>query len=112
MAEDDVSSISMRIKSRREYLELTQEEVANSTGISRSSISKIESGLRKVSSEELKRISALLRISIDSLLGTDETPSNTREIQLLARKFSGLTKDDQKELLRFAEFLSSKREKE
>lgn len=102
----DVAEI---IRQEREYLELTQEEVSIATGISRSSISKIESGQRKVDAEDLKKLSAVLRVTTDYLLGVARPDSEKDEVSLLARKFGDLSENDQRELIRFADFLSAKR---
>ena len=45
-----------RIKELRELTKLRQKEVAGRLGVSRSTISQIENGDRKISAEELHRI--------------------------------------------------------
>jgi transcriptional regulator with XRE-family HTH domain len=51
---------------------MTQEELAEQTGIVASSISKIEHGARKVSLEEAVRFAEVFRISLLELAGLSE----------------------------------------
>jgi transcriptional regulator with XRE-family HTH domain len=62
-----------RIRFYRESMGLTQEELAEQTGIVASSISKIEHGSRKVSLEEAVRFAEIFRISLLELAGISET---------------------------------------
>lgn len=66
--------IGKKIKGLREKSGLSQEKLARSIGISRSAISQIERGERKVSAEEIKGIADYLNLSIDVLLGREEEP--------------------------------------
>lgn len=59
------------IKKMREDRELSQDELAIKLGVSRPSISQIESGQRNVSSIELAKIAKIFEISIDDLLSPD-----------------------------------------
>ena len=60
--------LGRRIKKLREETNLSQEELSKKVGISRVSISQIEKGERKVSAEEISRISQIFNISSDILL--------------------------------------------
>ena len=53
--------IGTRLREIREYLSLSQQVVASSTGIARSAISDIERGVRKVDSLELRKLARLYR---------------------------------------------------
>ena len=50
-----MNGLGTRLKKAREYLGLTQDDVAKLMGVSRVIITKIEAGTRKVSAEELSR---------------------------------------------------------
>nr|WP_255731365.1 helix-turn-helix domain-containing protein [Solibacillus sp. MA9] len=54
----------------------TQEEVAKKLGISRARYSHYENGIREPDHELLQAIANLYDISVDSLLGRNDTPSN------------------------------------
>lgn len=114
MAENDEAErmvLGARLKEAREYLGFSQDEVAEAVGISRSAVSLIESGQRKVEVLELKRFAALFDRPIESFTG-ESTPSVTEanEILALARAAKKLSTKDVKELRRFAEFLQSRSE--
>ena len=60
--------LGARIKRLREKTGLSQAEFAEKIGISRVSVSQLEKGQRKISAEEITRISKLFNISPDNLL--------------------------------------------
>ena len=64
----DYLSIGMRIKSERTKQNLTQESLADLTGISRQTISYIEIGQKGFSLESLISVCNALRISTDKIL--------------------------------------------
>jgi len=100
--------IGDRLRKAREYLELKQEEAAEAVGLSRSALSLVENGRRKVDAVELARFAKVYGQSIDSLSGTAETPPLPESVQALARAATELSVKDQDELLRFAEFLQTR----
>lgn len=55
---------------------MTQTELAKKMGLDKSSMSKIENGTRKVSSDELRKLSDIFDVSADYLLGTVSKKSN------------------------------------
>ena len=63
-----------RIIDLRESKDWSQAELARRLGLDKSVMNKIENGTRKISSEELRRLSAILDVSSDYLLGRDEKP--------------------------------------
>jgi transcriptional regulator with XRE-family HTH domain len=104
-------TMAKRLREAREYLGISQEYVAQETGISRPAISEIESGRRKVDSLELKRFSKLYGRPIEYLLGTSEDDESTVAVGAdplegkLRAMTRGLTSDDREEILRFVEYL-------
>jgi transcriptional regulator with XRE-family HTH domain len=98
-----------RLKSAREYLGLSQEEVARLIGIPRSALSAIEAGQRGVDALELKALAGIYKVQIGYLTG--ETPEQfgvAKDIAHLTRAVSKLSKTDRNELSRFAEYLSAR----
>jgi len=107
---DDRKSLGARLREAREYLGLSQDEVAKGVGVPRSAISLIENGQRKVDALELKKLAELYqRPAADFTGDTDVIDAPVPEmVQHLARAAAKLTETDRAELLRFAEFLSAK----
>lgn len=107
--ESDRVVLGEKLRECREYLGFSQEEVAGVMKISRSAISLIEAGQRKVDALELKRLARLYQRPVAYFTGEDIFPaSNSHGIQVLARKASQLSESDLNELQRFAEFLGSR----
>lgn len=102
-ASEEWRTLGGRLKGIREYLNLSQHDVAVATGIPRSAISDIERGNRKVDSLELRKFSRLYRYPVGYLLG--EESDEVGPASALARAVVDLTDQDRKEVLRFAEFL-------
>ena len=105
----EAQALAARLRDAREYLGLSQQFVAEQTGIQRSAVSDIERGTRRVESLELKKFSELYRHPISYFLGETgeveaaQPPDQT--MVALARAAQDLETDDRQELLRFAEFL-------
>src|ERR1700733_9250481 len=97
--------IGDRLRRAREYLELKQEEAADAVGLSRSALSLVENGRRKVDAVELARFAEVYGQSIEVLTGVAETKPVPENVQALARAATELSSEDRAELLRFAEFL-------
>ena len=91
-----------RLREVREYLGLSQQYVADKTGIARSAVSDIERGLRKVDSLELRKLARLYMYPVGYFLGEEEADEEARA---LARAVTSLTEDDRAEVVRFAQFL-------
>lgn len=100
--------IGDRLRQAREYLELKQEEAAEAVGLSRSALSLVENGRRKVDAIELGRFARLYGQSIEALTGNAETQPLPESVQALARAATELSPKDREELLRFAEFLQTR----
>jgi len=95
--------LAERIRTEREYLNLRQEQVAAALNISRAAVSAIETGRRRVSSQELKHLAALFATSVDRLLGAELEQDPTSVA--LFRATRALSERDREQVLRFAEFL-------
>ena len=64
--------IGVRIRKFREQLELSQEKLADLLGLSRVSVSQIENGERKISAEEVARLSKIFNIHSDILIDLEQ----------------------------------------
>ena len=94
--------LATRLRDVREYLGLSQQYVADKTGIARSAVSDIERGVRKVDSLELRKLARLYMYPVGYFLGEEEVDE---EVRALARAVTDLTDDDRAEVVRFAQFL-------
>lgn len=102
-----------KLREAREYLALSQEEVAKAVGIPRAAISMIESGKRGVDALELKRFATVYGRPVSHFTGEGHEESQIPdEIAHLARAARSLSQRDREELARFAEFLKSRAAKE
>lgn len=99
--------LAERLKSAREYLGFSQDQVAQYLGVPRSALSNIETGQRKVEVVELKRLAELYKRPVAYFTGETAPPSNALppDVEHLARKASRLTAKDRRELARFVDFL-------
>jgi transcriptional regulator with XRE-family HTH domain len=97
--------LGARLRSSREYLGLSQEEVAEHMGLSRPAISNIEAGKRKVSTEELTRFAKLYRRPYEYFLGQEAELPQDETTGALFRAARDLSEGDKEQVLRFAEFL-------
>ena len=62
------------VKSRREELSLTQEDLAHKAGIHRTYLSDIERGSRNVALINIERLAAALSVSLSELFRMAERP--------------------------------------
>ena len=67
----DNNEIGRRIAYYRSQSGLSQEELASSLGISRSSLAQIELGNRNVSAVELSKFADILNFSLDEIMSAD-----------------------------------------
>jgi len=100
-----------RIKDLRQAQHLSQEYVAKYLDMSRATYTQMENGNRKVTADDLAKLSELFSVSADSILKDDivELPAN-----MFARSFEKLNETDQAEimnLIRFKEQMKRNMEK-
>lgn len=106
---DEWEKLGNRLRDARQYRGYSQQEIADFLDISRSSVSLIENGDRKINSIELRNLANFYNTSIDNLIGESlEGIGDHDEIEMVARTTKDLTPEDREEVLRFAEFLRSK----
>lgn len=72
--------IGKRIKQVRENLPMEQQELAKRMGLTKSAMSKVESGAVDVNSSSLEKYSKILGVSVNYLLGVTNDPSPLPQI--------------------------------
>ena len=80
-----MTTVGERIKSRREELGWKQDDLASKAGISKSFLSDLENGKRKVGADKLLDISRALSLSLDYLMtgkDSDNAKHSSRELQI------------------------------
>src|SRR5437762_686822 len=92
---DERTRLAEMLKQAREYLSLSQDEVAKAVGIPRAAISLIESGQRRVDALELKKFAAVYQRPVSYFTG-DEIAEATlpAEVEHLARAAANLSSKD------------------
>lgn len=91
-----------RLKAAREFLGLTQEQVATTLNMTRNMIVNIENDKRNVKSNELYKFSKLYGISMEEIV-SDEKEFNMN-VPIFARGFESLSEKDQQEILNLIKF--------
>lgn len=100
--EDDGLLLASRLREARTTLGLTQQDMATALNVTRTAISAIENGDRRVSGLELRRLARLYRRPVAWLLGGKD-PEIGEE---LTTATAHLTGHDQDAVLAFARFLA------
>ena len=109
--DDDRKTLGERLREAREYLGFSQDQVATFLGVSRSALSLMESGQRKVDALELKKLAGLYKRSVGYFTGEEEDAAIGADVKHLARKVSDLSSEDKEELVRFADYLRARKQK-
>lgn len=107
MKEINYEKVGLKLKRAREYLNLTQEQVANILQVGRDAIIRIEKGNRKITAEELSNFSKLYKISMNEILEEEDINFSN---QAFARGFEELSIKDKKEILDLIKFKNSFKE--
>lgn len=103
------SLVAFRLRQAREYLGLSQAEVASHLQIPRSAVSHIESGRRRIDVLELKRLAELYRHSVAHFTGDIQVTTGLgHAVRHLARATEGLSPSDLEELNQFANYLRAR----
>jgi transcriptional regulator with XRE-family HTH domain len=104
--------LSARLKRIREYLNLSQQEVSDHTGIPRPSVSAMENGKRGVSVEELRSLARLYGYPVSYFVEDQPLAGTDPRVEALFRATTQLSEPDKDEVLRFAEYLRFRKEAE
>lgn len=93
--------INERIKNFRNRLHLSQEYVANFLGINRATYTQMENGKRKITAEDISRLSELFGVTADALLNENKI---SQPSIVFARSFEKLDENDQAEIMNLIKF--------
>ena len=95
MSSGQAVEFSTRLKYVREELrKISQGKLAELTGFKPAAISHFETGARKPSFDNLKRLADALEVTTDFLLGRVENPEEIKEADQLYRDIKNLTATD------------------
>ena len=98
-----------RLKSARESRKLNQGQLAKLAGLQPSAVSHFETGTRKPSFDNLRRLADALAVTTDYLLGrAGEMTGSAASIDRLHRHYSGLSAEHQEVVDDFIKVLASK----
>ena len=100
-----MNNTGKKLKAAREFLGLTQEQVASALNMTRNMIVNIENDNRTVKSDELYKFSKLYGISMEEIV-SDEKEVNLNT-PMFARGFESLSEKDQQEILNLIKFKNS-----
>ena len=101
-----------RLQSIRNQRDLSQEELAKKAGLQATAVSHFETGTRKPSFDNLRRLADALETTVDYLMGrTDDPAGIIKEGDRLFRDFEQLT-DEERDHARDFMALLAKRSKE
>lgn len=99
-----------RLLKARELRGLNQTNLAAKAGLPPSSVSHFESGARKPSFDNLKRLATALVVTTDYLLGRSDSPEASGAVSKLHRDQHKLTDDDLQLTQQFVSMLIKRRE--
>ena len=104
---DDLEPVELgkRLREAREFLGLSQEQVADHLGIPRPSVSTMEAGKRRASFQEIQKLADLYRRPLSYFSGAGETSEGDETTDALFRTTQELSETDREQVLRFAQFL-------
>jgi transcriptional regulator with XRE-family HTH domain len=94
-----------RLKSARDFRQFSQTDLAVKAGLPPSSVSHFESGARKPSFDNLKKLATALNVTTDYLLGRSDTPTASSTAGQIHRDMHKLNADDLKLTEAFVEML-------
>lgn len=91
-----------KLRAAREFLGLTQEQVASTLDMTRNIIVNIENNKRAIKSDELYKFSKLYGISMEEIESDDKEIN--MNVPMFARSFASLSEKDQQEILNLIRF--------
>ncbi|WP_419589064.1 helix-turn-helix domain-containing protein [Thiolapillus sp.] len=111
MADSDI--FQKRLVTARKKRELSQDDLAKKSGLKPAAISHFETGARKPSFNNLKRLADALNVTADYLLGRTDDPEGFAEADVAFRHgFEQLSSEQREIALDFIEVLAKRSKKE
>ena len=102
--------IASRLRTAREMAGLSQAQVAKLLGLHRPSISEMEAGRRRVSADELTKLSEIYCIDMKWLAGSEsDSEHDDRRVCFAARQLAKLKSDDLDKIMKLLSALRPKR---
>ena len=101
-----MSTFKIRLKEVRESKRWTQADLAKKTNLTPAAISQFESGERDPNLESLKKLSTVLNVSIDFLVGKET--ADLPEDLIMFRNLKGLNENDKKIMIDIYNSLKAK----
>lgn len=102
-----MTSLPNKIINLRESKDWSQAELARRLDVNKSVMNRIESGERKVSSDELKKLSDIFDVSTDYLLGRTEDKEKSPNL-VAAHLDDDLTEEQLDEVKNFIDFIKQR----
>jgi len=97
--------IAERLRTAREAAGLSQGQTAKIMNLHRPTISEIEAGRRRVSSDELTKFAEIYAVDVSWLLSKEEANLGDDKILLAARQLSKMNNDDLDRLMKLIHML-------
>jgi transcriptional regulator with XRE-family HTH domain len=97
-----------RLRAARDLRQMNQEEVARKSGLQPSAVSHFETGTRKPSFDNLRRLADALEVTTDFLVGRVDDPAASAPQGELFRKLGQLTASDRDTIKMFVDQLAKK----
>jgi transcriptional regulator with XRE-family HTH domain len=94
MSESRLDQFPQRLRAARELRKLAQDELARKTGLQPSAISHFETGTRKPSFDNLRKLADALEVTTDYLLGRVAHIGEHGDADRLHRHLDKLSSDD------------------
>lgn len=104
-------AFAQRLRIARDMRALAQSSLADNAGLPPSSISHFESGSRKPSFENLRRLANALDVTTDYLLGRVDDPEAYADADPLYRDFKNLSSADRELTHSFMKALSDRKKR-
>lgn len=95
-------TINERIKNFRNQFHLSQEYVARYLGVNRATYTQMENAKRKITAEDISKLSELFGVTADDLLNENKVVSQPAAV--FARSFEKLDENDQAEIMNLIKF--------
>lgn len=98
-----MSEFSQRLRFLRTQRGLTQQQLAQLLGLSKSSVNMYERGEREPGLETLAAMADLFEVDLDELTGRAAPPAETQaehRVRMLARRAAGLPQEEYDRILR------------
>ena len=97
-----------KLRAAREFLGLTQDQVASTLNLTRNIIVNIENNKRSIKADELYKFSKLYGITMEEIV-SDEKKVDIND-QVFARGFNNLSEKDKQEIINLIKFKNDYKE--